>query len=275
MAQNDVRLTIDRIGFTSRCDQFISYISYKHNIHLAGIIYLHRISDNRMAGSPLKNLRMFGKLCGDDALTNVILATTMWDRVDRSTCVRREEELKKDFWNRMLALGSPAVRFQGTFESAWQIIDIIAKKKRVDILLLQEELVNLKRQLSETQAGMVLYNELQKLLAEHKETLRKLRDEAALSNDKQLKEELDAAYEAIQRKLESTFDQISSLKVPLGRRVALLFGKKSRIVCISPLLFLLPAVLTPPTDIKYTHRILNYLQHHVHTLSYPLYERYK
>jgi len=207
----------------------------------------------------LKNLRMFGKLCGDDALTNVILATTMWDRVDRSTGERREEELKKDFWNRMLALGSPAVRFQGTFESAWQIIDIIANKKRVDILLLQEELVNLKRQLSETQAGMVLYNELQKLLAEHKETLRKLRDEAALSNDKQLKEELDAAYEAIQRKLQSTFDQISSLKVPLGRRVALLFGKKSRIVGISPLLSLLPAVLTSPTDIKHTHRVLDYL----------------
>ena len=193
---------------------------------------MHRISDNRIAGSPLKNLRMFGKLCGDEALPNVILATTMWDRVIPSTAVQREEELKRDFWNRMIALGSPVVRFDGTFESAWQIIDLVAKKSRVDTLLLQEELVNLKRQLSETQAGMVLYNELQKLLADHKETLRKLRAEAASNDDKKLKAELDAEYDAIQQKLQSTFNQVSSLKLSFVRRVALLFSKKSRIVSV-------------------------------------------
>jgi hypothetical protein len=210
------------------------HVSYKNKIHLAGIIYMHRISDNRMAGSPLKNLRMFGKLCGDNALPNVILATTMWDRVDPSTAMRREEELKRDFWNRMLALGSPVARFGGTFESAWQIIDLVAKKSPVDTLLLQEELVDLKRQLSETQAGIVLYNELQKLLADHKETLRKLREEAASNNDKKLKAELDAEYDVIQKKLQRTFNQISSLKPPFVRRVALLFSKKSRIVSVCP-----------------------------------------
>ena len=158
----------------------------------------------------------------------------MWDRVGQSTGELREKELCQYFWKRMLALGSSTVRFAGTFESAWQIIDIIANRKRIDVLLIQEELVELKRQLSETQAGMVLYNEQQKLLAEHKDILRKLRDEAALSNDKKMKEVLDAEYEAIQRKLQSTFDPISSLKVPLSRRVALFFDKKSRMVGASP-----------------------------------------
>jgi len=237
--QKDGRfILVDTPGFddTHKSDtEILSMIAdwlrttYKNKIHLAGIIYMHRISDNRMAGSPLKNLRMFGKLCGDEALPNVILATTMWDRVDPSTAVRREDELKRDFWKRMLALGSPVVRFHGTFESAWQIIDLVANKSRVDALLLQEELVNLKRQLSETQAGMVLYNELQKLLADHKETLRRLRDEAASNNDKKLKAELDAEYEVIQQKLQSTFNQISSLKLSFTRRIALMFGKKSRI----------------------------------------------
>ena len=32
-----------------------------------------------MAGTLLKNLRMFEELCGKDALKNVILTTTMWD----------------------------------------------------------------------------------------------------------------------------------------------------------------------------------------------------
>ena len=200
----------------------LSHISYKRGIHLAGIIYLHSISDNRIRGSFLKNLRILGKLCGDDAFTNVVLATTMWDRVDRSTGERREQGLKQAYWKQMLALGSPTVRFQSTFESAWQIIDIIASKRPIDALLIQEELVDLKRHLNNTQAGRSLYDEQQKLPAERKEV--------ALSEDKQMKEELDAAYEAIQRKLQSTFDQISSAKAPLNRRVALLFGKKSRMV---------------------------------------------
>ena len=54
---------------------------------LSGILYLHRITDNRMAGTPLKNLQVFQKLCGRDALGKVYLTTTMWDEAER----RREE----------------------------------------------------------------------------------------------------------------------------------------------------------------------------------------
>jgi len=56
--------------------------SYKGHVNLATIVYLHRISDNRMSGSVLKNLRMFTSLCGEQAMPNVILATTMWSKVD-------------------------------------------------------------------------------------------------------------------------------------------------------------------------------------------------
>ena len=42
----------------------IIYYRYKRDIKLAGILYFHRISDNRVAGTPLKNIRMFQKLCG-------------------------------------------------------------------------------------------------------------------------------------------------------------------------------------------------------------------
>jgi hypothetical protein len=47
----------------------------------AGIIYLHKITDNRLAGFGLKNLEMFQALCGRSCLRNVVLATTMWDKV--------------------------------------------------------------------------------------------------------------------------------------------------------------------------------------------------
>jgi len=55
--------------------------SLKRGIRLSGILYLHRISDRRMTGSAKKNLLMFKKLCGNNALVNVTLATTMWGTV--------------------------------------------------------------------------------------------------------------------------------------------------------------------------------------------------
>lgn len=39
--------------------------SYSARTKLTGIIYLHRVSDNRMQGTALMNLGMFKKLCGD------------------------------------------------------------------------------------------------------------------------------------------------------------------------------------------------------------------
>ena len=47
--------------------------TYSHKITLSGIIYLHRIQDNKMQGAAMKNLRMFRKLVGNDGLNNVSL----------------------------------------------------------------------------------------------------------------------------------------------------------------------------------------------------------
>jgi hypothetical protein len=55
--------------------------TYSKDIKLAGIIYLHRITDNRIGGHALRNLAMFQKLCGKESLANVVLATTMWDKL--------------------------------------------------------------------------------------------------------------------------------------------------------------------------------------------------
>ncbi|KAJ8118978.1 hypothetical protein ONZ43_g3888 [Nemania bipapillata] len=74
--------------------------TYKRKIHLSGILYLHRISDNRMSGNALRNLKMFQNLCGQTALPNVILATTMWEKVSEAEGVRLETLLKnkEQYW---------------------------------------------------------------------------------------------------------------------------------------------------------------------------------
>lgn len=84
--------------------------NYDEGLLLSGIIYLHRIADIRMEGPSLKNLRMMKKLCGDHSLANVVLATTMWEKVTKEEGTRREEELKQKFWKDMIYCGSTVRR---------------------------------------------------------------------------------------------------------------------------------------------------------------------
>lgn len=107
---------IDTPGFddTNRSDTDILkdiafYLSsiYSKKVKLAGIIYLHRITDVRMTGSSYKNLRMLEKLCGDGAMSKVVLVTTMWNLLgrpgsDHTVAVgeQREAMLKDKFWGK-------------------------------------------------------------------------------------------------------------------------------------------------------------------------------
>lgn len=111
---------------------------------LAGIIYLHDISENRMFGTSRKNLDMFRKLCGDDALKNVILATTKWAGVSPELGARREKQLADMYWNEMIDHGSTVVRFNDSHPSACDIIDnIVLEHEAMDFVRIQEELVNI------------------------------------------------------------------------------------------------------------------------------------
>lgn len=52
-------------------------VAYRDNIRLSGMVYLHSISETRMKGSHMTNLRMFQKLAGLKNMGHVILTTTM------------------------------------------------------------------------------------------------------------------------------------------------------------------------------------------------------
>jgi hypothetical protein len=96
--------------------------SHKTSVKGGTVIYLHRINDNRMSATQLRNFQTFAKLCGSQAMQNAVIATTMWDEVWEEIGVNREEALKANFWNGMLANGCRLERFQNTRESAWDII---------------------------------------------------------------------------------------------------------------------------------------------------------
>ena len=145
--------------------------TYKNNtVQLSGIIYLHRITDDRMSGSSLRNLTTFKKLCGENAFQYIKLATTMWKNLNGpnlsyDTGVAREKELtsRKDWWGLMCERGSSVVRHDGTKECALEMIeDLIQRRAQGGPVLLeiQKEMVDDKKSLEDTAAGQEVEKEL-------------------------------------------------------------------------------------------------------------------
>jgi len=145
--------------------------SYSANMKLAGIIYLHEISQTHMPPVQ-RNLDMFTKLCGPGAIKNVVLATTKWGDVPKEVGWRREQLLKNDYWKSMLDLGSILYRFESTRESACQIVNEILSCTPLDAAQIQTELVDLNKTLAETEAGRALYYNLCDLLEMRKHMTR-------------------------------------------------------------------------------------------------------
>jgi hypothetical protein len=178
---------VDTPGFddTNRSDSevlkdvaFWLAAAYTKKTQLAGIIYLHRISDPRMGGSALRNLRMFRQLCGTDNLSSVILATTHWSnkdglRVSKEVGQARTKGLMEthDFWDSMVDRGSKVVKHDGSKESALNIVtNLIDRQIRVT-LDISKQLIDQGLSLFDTDAGKALQTEL---IAERKKFEQKL-----------------------------------------------------------------------------------------------------
>ncbi|KXN84732.1 hypothetical protein AN958_12159 [Leucoagaricus sp. SymC.cos] len=204
--------------------------SYESGVKLSGLIYLHRITDNRMAGSPYKNLRMFGELCGDLAMNQVILVTTMWGRVEKYIGEGREQELKDIFWRGLINKGSRVDRLDAaTGEAAWRVVGELVQKRleaHAEAVLLQEELVDNGIKLNETHAGKALYSDLQKKLAEQKDSMKSLLAQVEKSNDPHLTRELRKEYERLQREFDRTFTEAETLKISFIKKLLSVFANK-------------------------------------------------
>lgn len=191
--------------------------SYDANMKLAGVIYLHEITQPRMLGTARKNLDMFNKLCGAEATKNVILATTKWSDVTKEVGERREKQLRDEHWKYMLDLGSSMNRFDSTQRSARRIVNTILAKDILDAFQIQRELGDIDNILAETEAGRTLRYTLKELLEQQKSMAAQLRHE---ERSPDLQEKI-AENEA---KIRSNLAQIKALNIPLSRKVMRFLG---------------------------------------------------
>lgn len=159
---------------------------------------MHRISDARVGGESRRNLKMFRKLCGEEAAQNVLFVTTMWDNVDPQTAVQREKELatKEEFFKPMLSHGAKMHRHDNSVASAQNVVSqLVLNMQRRVTLQLQQELVDDGLNIANTAAGKELLSEQERLMKKQRQELQEVQQsllQAQRQKDTQTHEELTA-----------------------------------------------------------------------------------
>jgi hypothetical protein len=174
-----------------------------------------------MAAASVRHLRTFEKLCGQDALQNVILATTMWDEVDEATGIMEEEKMKTKYWNKMLECGSTTGRFMGTYESALQLLQplIDAANFKRSSLLLQYEMVDMGKQLTETSAGRHLFIKVRHIISQRHDVIQRIQIEMRRPvGDRTSLQPLHEEHQKLSQSLESTVEELRALNLPVVLR---------------------------------------------------------
>jgi hypothetical protein len=193
--------------------------AYKMKIKLTGIIYLHRILDPRLGNAAVKNIRMFKKLCGDDGLGSVVLATTMWGHVpSEATGANREQELKTQpiFWKYMIQHGSEVFRQDRGRKSGAEIVKYLIQKRRPVTLDIQREMNDKKMLLLDTGAGVEVAAEVEKKSVKWENDLKDIRKEiqdAIAQRDLDVKSDLEVMKKETETNLRREQDEIRKMQI--------------------------------------------------------------
>lgn len=190
---------IDTPGFddtqTSNVDllrkiaSFLGAMDGHRGIPLAGLIYMHRITDKRVAGSSLESIRIFEKITGEENFPSVTLITTMWNLLDGEVNfaigLGREKILldKQEFFGRMFKGGAQVVRDSGDHASADAIIARIVKQRSLVVTALQKEMSVRNMTLDLTTVGSFLLENIEKAQLSYERERREL--EEALEDARQ------------------------------------------------------------------------------------------
>lgn len=207
MSDTDVLLTfVDWLG-----------LQYKNDLKLSGLIYLHRITDNRMTGTATRNLSMMRQLCGDENMKNVLLVTTRWEMMEYERCVEVETEYllgPGGFWHGMVSQGAGHARYNGTLDAGRQIIDRIVVQSPV-FLRIQQELSEGK-DVKDTAAGQALISELEKQALKRERELAQIKEDMLKASENvernaELLEEQRRVAEDLMKKMQQDQDSMQKM----------------------------------------------------------------
>ncbi|CAE7189157.1 unnamed protein product [Rhizoctonia solani] len=168
---------------------------HTQNQQITGILYLHRITDNRMSGASIRALSLFEKICGNHAMRNAVIVTNMWSTPRDPQEESREEQLKTEYFKNAILNGAKVARRGGTGPvSAQAILSLLLNCTPVE-LQLQTELGIRRLPLDGTEAGALVDQNLrQRLERQEREKV-------------ELEEELQAAREERDRRAQEQLER--------------------------------------------------------------------
>ncbi|KAF3927912.1 hypothetical protein ABW20_dc0106848 [Dactylellina cionopaga] len=206
---------------------------YKANIKVAGIIYLHDITEIRMGGTAKKLLGLLKNICGEEAYSYIVLGTSKWGKLTDEEYMladERERYLKtrEEYWGPMCRRGAKVMRWHGDKNTARSLVEhlvVLQKGHGGVVLKIQKEIIDQKQTLGGTSAGREIKNRLSQLQETQEgkledinqeyivalKTQEKEEMEEILAERRELEEKLQKSVEA-QKRLEERYEKLASEK---------------------------------------------------------------
>jgi hypothetical protein len=175
---------------------------YQSQVKLAGVIYFHRISDDRWRKSDTRSFGWLQRICGEQTLRNVVLTTNMWGNVDQGIGAARERQLAEEFVKAALDKGAQLRRHSDTTQSAHDIIRAILENRRA-ALQVQQELVDENREFDRTTVGQEINREVVETTRRLEQQVQELRNALTTvrGREQETRSELEAEIAALREEI--------------------------------------------------------------------------
>ncbi|KAG8749974.1 hypothetical protein FRC14_000906 [Serendipita sp. 396] len=170
-----------------------------------------------MAGTPLRNLELFASLCGNIAMPNVTIVTTMWSLLPGDIGHQREVLLSATFWQKMIEAGCDIARFGNSAHSARRIA--LETGSRPNMTLLAQELVHKRKKLKSTEVGITLNKQLDRLVRDKKEASSRLEQMSRQKIDEGARHALELELRAMKKFIEEKSSDLQRLKRSVLSRI--------------------------------------------------------
>ena len=166
---------------------------------------------------------MFRGLCGAEAFKNVVVLTTFWDQVSMSEGIRRETQLKSNFFQDLVTGEACFMRHDHKVESTLPVLKHISTLAPT-ITQIQRDIREKGNSLEDTTAGSVLRGKAEIIIAKYREEVADLKVQLGMitNSGEEMKRELREERAELQEKLARWDQERSELKKGLAE------AKKSR-----------------------------------------------
>ncbi|EMD41303.1 hypothetical protein CERSUDRAFT_89874 [Gelatoporia subvermispora B] len=122
---------------------------------ISGAIYTHPIRERGIGPSVKRHIDMFRAICGREFSENVVVATTLWDRIDINNGAHNHEQCYQYHYKELVEEGATILEHNNALDSAQDIVRRLLRTQP-EALRLQTELMEDGISLDQTNIGRLM-----------------------------------------------------------------------------------------------------------------------